>query len=92
MESSELTPLVESALPSNDPWQAALDLPCRLSVELEVPRFTVGDLLALDLNSVMDTRRKDGSHVPVMVNGEMIGWAEFDVVDDRLAMRLTELV
>jgi flagellar motor switch protein FliN/FliY len=69
-----------------------MELPCRLRVALEVPHFTVRDLLALDANSVVDTSRREGAHVPVMVNGIMVGWAEFDVIDGRLAIRMTEML
>jgi len=69
-----------------------LELPCQLYVALEVPRFTVRDLLSLSVNSLVDTRRREGAHVPVLVNGVMVGWAEFDVIDGRLAVRMTEMV
>ncbi|HTS67399.1 MAG TPA: FliM/FliN family flagellar motor C-terminal domain-containing protein [Terriglobia bacterium] len=73
-------------------WAEALELPCHLSVALEVPHYTVRDLLGLTVNSVVDTRRREGAHVPVLVNGVMVGWAEFDVIDGRLAVRMTEMV
>ena len=63
-----------------------------LYVALEVPHFTIRDLLSLSVNSLVDTRRREGAHVPVLVNGVMVGWAEFDVIDGRLAVRMTEMV
>lgn len=73
-------------------WPEVLDLPCHLNVALEVPGFTIRDLLSLQVNSIVDTRRHEGAHVPVQVNGVMVGWAEFDVIEDRLAVRFTEMV
>jgi flagellar motor switch/type III secretory pathway protein FliN len=73
-------------------WAHVRGLPCRLSVDVPVPRFTVGKLLDLAPGAILDTYYEEGSHVPVLVNGEMIGWAEFDVVDEALAIRLTELI
>jgi flagellar motor switch protein FliN len=73
-------------------WPEALGLLCKLSVSLEIPHFTIRDLLALGANSLVDTRRREGAHVPVTVNGVMVGWAEFDVIDGKLAVRLTEMV
>jgi flagellar motor switch protein FliN/FliY len=61
-------------------------------VGLEVPHFTIRDLLSLRPNSVVDSQRREGAHVPVLVNSVMVGWAEFDVIDDRLAVRMTEMV
>jgi flagellar motor switch protein FliN/FliY len=73
-------------------WPEALGLPCQLSVSLEVPHFTIRDLLSLSVDSLVNTRRREGAHVPVKVNGVMVGWAEFDVIDGRLAVRMTEMV
>ncbi len=82
----------EATLPLADLWPEALELPCHLSVTLKVPEFTVRDLLALGTNSLVNTHRREGAHVPVMVNEVMVGWAEFDVIDGRLAVRMTEMV
>lgn len=73
-------------------WDEVLWLPCRLSVELEVPNLTIGDLLRLEKGSVVSGRWTEGSDLPVSVNGQVIGWMEFEVVNDRLAVRVTELV
>ncbi len=90
---SEPQPRVaESAVASREIWPEAMELPCRLNVSLEVPHFTIRDLLLLQVNSLVDTRRPEGAHVPVKVNGVMVGWAEFDVLEGRLAVRLTEMV
>lgn len=84
--------VAESAAVSREIWPEAMELPCRLNVSLEVPHFTIRDLLSLQVSSLVDTRRPEGAHVPVKVNGVMVGWAEFDVLDGRLAVRLTEMV
>jgi flagellar motor switch protein FliN/FliY len=86
------TRVVESLPPPRELGPEALELPCQLSVALDVPHFTIRDLLSLSVNSLVDTRRREGAHVPVRVNGVMVGWAEFDVIDGRLAVRLTEMV
>jgi flagellar motor switch/type III secretory pathway protein FliN len=67
------------------PW-----LPCTLSLELPVVRFTIGDLLTLTTGSVVATSCHQTSDVPLRVNGLLIGWTEFEVIDDRLAVRVTE--
>lgn len=72
-------------------WSYVKGLPCRLSVEVPIPGMTVGKLLDLAPGVILDTHFEEGSHVPVLVNGEMIGWGEFDVVEESLAIRLTEL-
>jgi flagellar motor switch/type III secretory pathway protein FliN len=73
-------------------WAHLKGLPCRLSVEVPILHFTVKKLLDLEPGVILDTYHEEGSHVPVLVNSEMIAWGEFDVVDEILAVRLTELV
>jgi flagellar motor switch/type III secretory pathway protein FliN len=67
------------------PW-----LPCTLSLEVPVVRFTIGDLLALKEGSIVETACHHTSDVPLRVNQLLIGWTEFDVIGDRLAVRITE--
>jgi flagellar motor switch/type III secretory pathway protein FliN len=67
------------------PW-----LPCTLSLEVPVVQFTIGDLLALREGSIVETACHHTSDVPLRVNQLLIGWTEFDVIGDRLAVRITE--
>lgn len=91
MGNGDQTRVMEAIAPPKEIWPTALELPCELYVSLEVPHFTVRDLLSLSVNSLVDTKRREGAHVPVMVNGVMVAWAEFDVIDSRLAVRMTEM-
>ena len=86
---TEPEPIVDRSL--SDPWKQVLVLPCRLRVEAPVTAFTVADLLGLGPGSLVRSNQKEGSHASVQVNGQVIGWGEFDVVDDALAIRLTEM-
>ena len=86
------TRVVESGPAPRELWPEALELPCQLSVALGVPHFTIRDLLSLRVHSLVDTGRREGAHVPVLVNDVMMGWAEFDVIEGRLAVRMTEMV
>ncbi len=67
------------------PW-----LPCRLTLELPVVRFTIGDLLALRAGSIVETACHHTSDIPLRVNQILIGWTEFEVIGDRLAVRMTD--
>jgi flagellar motor switch/type III secretory pathway protein FliN len=68
------------------PW-----LPCTLALDIPVIRFTVGDLLSLANGSIVETAYHQSSDLPLRVNGQLVGWTEFEVVGDRLAVRLTDL-
>lgn len=69
------------------PW-----LPCTLSVELPVIRFTIADLLGLREGAIVETGCRHTSDLPLRVNRMLIGWTEFEVVGERLAVRITEQI
>jgi flagellar motor switch/type III secretory pathway protein FliN len=72
-------------------WKPALGLPCELSVDLPLPDFKISDLLKLRVGSVLDAHLRVGKDVPLRLNGTLMGWIEFEVVGNSLAVRLTEL-
>jgi flagellar motor switch/type III secretory pathway protein FliN len=73
-------------------WQPVLALPCELSVDLDLPGFKVSDLLKLGLGTVLGSAWPVKRDVPLRVNGHVIGWSEFELVGENLAVRLTRLV
>ncbi len=75
----------ETDLLDRMPW-----LPCTLSVDVPVVQFTIGDLLCLKEGSVVATGCHQTSDVPLRVNHLLIGWTEFEVIGDRLAVRITD--
>ncbi|HUA01641.1 MAG TPA: FliM/FliN family flagellar motor C-terminal domain-containing protein [Candidatus Aquilonibacter sp.] len=75
----------------NDHWADAGFLPCRLSAEVDIAKFTVRDLFCLEVDSVLDTGWVQSIDVPLRANSQLLGWVEFEVIGERLAVRLTEL-
>lgn len=67
------------------PW-----LPCTLSVDLPLVQFTIGDLLQLTEGSIVETACHQTSDIPLRVNHLLIGWTEFEVIGDRLSVRITD--
>jgi flagellar motor switch protein FliN/FliY len=82
-------PKPEVAVP--DPWASVEGLPCTLTVEIPAAGFRVTDLVHLCVGRIIATRWRVGIDVPLRVNGELIAWSEFEIVQNKLAMRLTEL-
>jgi flagellar motor switch/type III secretory pathway protein FliN len=74
----------------SDPLDSMPWLPCTLSLDLPVVGFTIGDLLTLTKGSIVETSCHHTSDVPLRVNQLLIGWTEFEVVGDRLAVRITD--
>ena len=66
-------------------------LPCQLSLEIPVVKFSVGDLLRLNKESIVETASASTTDIPLRVNGLLVGWTEFEVIGNRLAVRITEL-
>ena len=47
--------------------------------------------MKLRRGTVIDAHHRLGRDVPLCLNDELIGWIEFELVGERLAVRLTEL-
>jgi len=81
--------------PLSPPGKATIEtygwFPCRLSLEVPISRFTVGDLLRLRPGSILSSNCHHTSDIPLRANGLLIGWTEFEVIGNRLAVRITEL-
>jgi len=74
-----------------DPFDQLPWLPCTLALDIPVINFTVGDLLNLVKGTIVETAYHQSSDLPLRVNGQLVGWTEFEVVGERLAVRLTDL-
>jgi flagellar motor switch/type III secretory pathway protein FliN len=86
------TPVPHSVPSQKDPLDSLPWLPCTLTLEVSVVHFTIADLLALKEGSIVETACHHTSDVPLRVNQLLIGWTEFEVVEDRLAVRITEQI
>ena len=69
------------------PW-----LPCTLALEVPLVDFTVGYLLKLQPGWLVQSATHQSSDIPLHVNGVLMAWTEFEVVGERLAARITDLV
>jgi flagellar motor switch protein FliM len=54
-------------------------------------RFRVRDLLALKEGQVFESLSAATDDVPVKVGQAQLGWSEFEVLQQRMALRLTRL-
>lgn len=73
-------------------WNPVLDLPCEFMVDLPLPGFRIADLLKLRQGSLINAHWRTAQDVPLHLNGKLVGWGEFEVMGNSLAVRLTELV
>ena len=82
---------VAEPAPAEARWRQLSWLPCELTLDLPVARFTVRDLLGLSVGQVVETSYSRGAEIPLRANGQLIGWAEFEPVADHIGVRITEL-
>jgi len=73
-------------------WRRFWWLPCQITVDIPLAKFTVGGLLRLEAGNIVSTEITRTAEVPLSVDGQIIGWGEFDAVDEHIAARITELV
>lgn len=66
-------------------------LPVELEVSVPLRDFRVLNLLSLDAGVVVASQWAHGDDVPLCAGDVQLAWAEFEVADHRLAVRLTRL-
>ena len=86
---SEPHPAPESATLAKDSLVAGL--PLQLDVTVPIPSFRIENLLALEKGSVLESCWSHGEDVPVWCGGVQLAWTEFEVVDQKLAVRVTRI-
>ena len=69
-----------------------MEVPLRLSVEVGSAHLAVRDVLGLSKGSVVELDRASGEPADIYVNDRLIARGEISNEDDRVAVRITELV
>ena len=69
-----------------------LDVPVRVTVEVGTARLLVREVLQFEKGSVVELDRQSGEPADILVNGRVLARGEVTVVDDRLAVRVVEVV
>lgn len=72
--------------------ERVMDIPVRLTLEVGGADMAIRDLLQLHQGGVVELDRRAGEPLDVRVNGTLIARGEVVVVDDKLGIRLTEVV
>jgi len=85
------TPFAEQASrPEN--LDVVLDIPVRLSMEVGTTNISIRKLLQLNKGSLVELSRSAGEPLDVLVNGTLIAQGEAVVVNDRLGIRLLDII
>lgn len=70
----------------------AAKLPLQLDLRVPLPSFRVQDLLSLEKGQVVETVWPHTEDLPLWSGGVQLMWSEFEVLDQKLAVRVTRLV
>ncbi|MDX8399273.1 MAG: flagellar motor switch protein FliN [Gallionellaceae bacterium] len=76
---------------SND-LDMILDIPVQLTVELGRTKMPIKNLLQLAQGSVVELAGMAGEPLDVLINGFLIAQGEVVVVNDKLGIRLTDII
>jgi flagellar motor switch/type III secretory pathway protein FliN len=72
-------------------WEILAKLRVTLRAVVGLNSFKVRDLLALKEGQVFESLSPDTDDVNLLVGQVQVGWSEFEVLDQRMALRLTRL-
>ena len=75
----------------HEQWAVLSRMPLLVTVGVSLTRLRVRELLSLQVGQLLETERESTQDVPFTVNGVQLGWSEFEVVDGRMAVRMTRL-
>lgn len=68
------------------------DVPLQLTVEIGSARMLLRDVLQLESGSVVQLDRDSGELADVLVNGRLVARGDVTAVDDRIAVRIVEVI
>ena len=66
------------------------NIPCQLSLELDIPSLCVSDLMKLAPGTILNSGWGTNRDLPLRVNGKVLAWVEFEGAEERMSVRLTE--
>ncbi len=69
-----------------------LDIPLDISVELGNAKIKIGDLLKLSQGSVVELNRLTDEPLEIFVNKKLMAHGEVVVVNEKFAIRLTNII
>ena len=93
LDAEEGAAATETAMDSGSPdLDVILDIPVELSVEVGTTSITIRNLLKLNQGSVIELDKLAGEPLDVLVNGTLIAHGEVVMVNDKLGIRMTDVI
>lgn len=73
-------------------FESLLDILVDITVEIGRKKMTIGELLNLSKGGIVELNKIAGDPVEIYVNEKLLGKGEIVVVNERLAVRVIEIV
>lgn len=68
------------------------DIPLKVSVEVGSKKVLIRDILGWSEGAILELTERTGDTLAVRVNGRLVARGELVVVNDRIGVRLTEII
>jgi flagellar motor switch protein FliN/FliY len=68
------------------------DVPYEITILIGKTMMTINDLLLLERGSIVELTKSAGESFDILANGRLIARGDATVIDDRFAIRITDLV
>ena len=72
-------------------WETLAQVRVTIRAGTALNRFRVQDLLSLKVGQVFESFSPVSENVPIRVGQVQLGWSEFEVLGQKMALRLTRL-
>ncbi|MBB5057627.1 flagellar motor switch protein FliN/FliY [Granulicella aggregans] len=72
-------------------WPILQRVPETITALIDIPDFTVRDLLTLEPGRVVASQTLTSELIPIKIGAVQILWAEFEVVEESLGLRVAKL-
>jgi len=69
-----------------------LDVPLQLTVEVGKTKLKIKDLLAIDIESVIELDKSLGTPLNVLINDKLVAQGEVVVQNEKFALKITEIL
>lgn len=66
------------------------DVPVKVEVELDRKTVTIGEVLELDVDSVVRMTRSAGENIDILIGGTLIGFGEIVIIEEAVGVRITD--
>jgi flagellar motor switch protein FliM len=72
-------------------WPSLARVPETLTALIPLRQFTVRSLLLLDKGQMVESDRALADDIPMKIGAVQIAWGEFEVVEHKMALRVTRV-